>query len=115
MKGECSLPVFPPRAGVGKGRHLIAIYHDDPETTPETALRSDAGVLLDDDEAVPEGLEEVVIPAGRYAVVRHLGPYESLPATWVAVKSTFLTRAGRRRARRLRGCATGRERAGNPR
>jgi len=61
---------------------MIAVYYDDPETTAAENLRSDAGIAIPADLALPAGLGEVNIHAGRYArrdvrkARRHLGaPY----------------------------------------
>lgn len=56
---------------------MAGVYYDDPNVTPQPELRSHAGVLWNGD-AIPEGLEEVVLQGGRYAVLRFKGPYAGL-------------------------------------
>ena len=71
----------------------IAVYLDSPREVPESDLRSDAGVI------VPEALEFDLaisgdpqpgdfhfrnVPAGRYLVYRHVGPYSQLGVAWEA-------------------------------
>src|SRR5262249_35158720 len=47
------------------GSEMIAIYHDDPETTPVDELRSDAAVTVAADSKLPGDVTEVRLPAGR--------------------------------------------------
>ena len=66
-------------AGIlGPDTKLVGIYHDNPETTPEQKLRSDAGITVGAGARLPSGLNEVTIPAGRYAHLVHNGPYTEL-------------------------------------
>ncbi|MEM8871523.1 MAG: AraC family transcriptional regulator [Pseudomonadota bacterium] len=58
-------------------RGMAGVYYDDPDVTPTADLRSHAGVLWEGD-AVPDGLEEVQLAGGRYAVLRFKGPYAGL-------------------------------------
>lgn len=64
------------------GAAMIAIYHDDPESTPVDKLRSDAAIVVPENTKIPDGLTERRLPAGRYACTIHIGPYERLPDTW---------------------------------
>lgn len=77
--------------------HLIAIYYDNPTTTPAEALRSDAGVLLADGAAVPAGLTEVELATGRYITLRHTGGYDGLPASWAHLRESMGTQRLQRR------------------
>lgn len=71
------------KAGLfGPDANMLGIYHDDPRTTPAQDLRSAAGVTLAPDAKVPTGLLEQRVPAGRYASMTHVGPYEQLPEAW---------------------------------
>lgn len=80
----------------GPGTEMLAIYHDDPETTPLAALRSDAGLTLARDKKIPEGLGEVHLAPGRYACVTHVGPYEELGDVWARFMGEWLPRSGER-------------------
>src|SRR5690242_10958288 len=64
------------------GAVMLGVYHDDTRTVPSDKLRSAAGVTVSPDVAVPPGLEELNLPAGRFAKVVHVGSYESLPGSW---------------------------------
>lgn len=57
---------------------MLAIYHDDPETTPESELRSDAALSVSESSPVPNGLGSTEFPAGHYARATHVGGYEGL-------------------------------------
>jgi len=61
---------------------LIAVYFDDPGTTPETELRSLAGLIVDPDTQSAPPLEESDIPGGRYAVLSYKGRYSGLGEVW---------------------------------
>ena len=69
---------------------LVGIYHDDPSTTPEDKLRSDAAITIPAKTKLPPGLTELTIPAGRYTHTTHLGPYEGLPEAWGYLKNEWL-------------------------
>jgi len=47
---------------------LLGVYHDDPATTPEEKLRSDAAITVPEKTKLPQGLSELVIPAGRESI-----------------------------------------------
>ena len=64
------------------GALMLGLYHDDPQTTPESQLRSDAAITLNVNAKAPAGTEEATVPAGRYARATHTGPYEGLPNAW---------------------------------
>ena len=73
---------------------MLAIYHDDPETTPESELRSDAALSISSTATVPDGLGTTTIPAGRYARATHVGPYEGLGDAWAQLMGEWLPQSG---------------------
>jgi AraC family transcriptional regulator len=75
---------------------MIAIYHDDPETTPLDRLRSDAALVVPEDAKLPEGLIEQHIPAGRYAMTVYIGPYEQLGDVWARFLGEWVPASGNR-------------------
>jgi AraC family transcriptional regulator len=75
---------------------MIAVYHDDPEVTAADALRSDAGIVIANDQPKPDGLGEIRLPAGRYARTTHLGPYELLGDAWSQFLGGWLPASGHR-------------------
>lgn len=72
------------------GAAMLALYHDDPDATPPDQLRSDAGITVADDLAMPSGLVEQRVPAGRYACTVHVGPYDRLGDTWMRFMGEWL-------------------------
>jgi AraC family transcriptional regulator len=81
---------------IGPDTTMLAIYHDDPETTAPQDLRSDAAITMSPEATLPDGLVEQRIPAGRYACTTHLGPYELLADTWERFMGEWLPRSGQR-------------------
>lgn len=75
---------------------LLAIFHDDPETTAQEQLRSAAGITVPQDARLPAELIEEHIPAGKYACTVHVGPYEQLGDTWARFKSEWPPASGHR-------------------
>jgi len=59
----------------------VALYYDDPHSTPEEDLRSLAGIIVSDGEKIA-GLENAEIPAGKYAMATFIGDYIELPKAW---------------------------------
>jgi AraC family transcriptional regulator len=81
---------------IGPGAEMIAIYHDDPETTPVAELRSEAAITIGAGVEVPQGLAERRLPAGRYASTTHIGPYEKLGDVWARFMGEWLPASGER-------------------
>ncbi|HLJ53835.1 MAG TPA: AraC family transcriptional regulator [Chthonomonadaceae bacterium] len=68
------------RTETGRG---VALYYDDPSTTPADELRSDAGAFVADGfETADPRVHVVNVPGGAFAVGTHHGPYDGLPAAW---------------------------------
>jgi AraC family transcriptional regulator len=78
------------------GAAMVALYHDDPASTPASQLTSDAGIIVPASVSLPKGLTERHIPAGAYACTIFVGPYEELGAVWERFKSEGLRASGRR-------------------
>ena len=68
------------RDRVGSGSLMVAIYEDDPDAVPAADLRSAAGTVVDPGTKIPHDLAERMVPAGRYAIMRYIGPYSSMHA-----------------------------------
>jgi AraC family transcriptional regulator len=79
----------------GPGAIMLGIYYDDPDTTPAAELRADAGLTIADGVAIPSGLTEARLSAGRYATTTHVGSYEGLSAVWARLKHEWLPASGR--------------------
>ena len=63
---------------MGTGNSMVAIYEDDPDAVPPADLRSAAGTVVDPGTKIPHDLTERMVPAGRYAIMRYIGPYSSM-------------------------------------
>lgn len=81
---------------MGPTTRMIGLYYDDPSSVPTPELRSFAAVTVPDDlpETAIEGLEIREMPAGRYAVAIHKGPYADLHVTWDRLFSAWLPQSG---------------------
>lgn len=66
-------------------RGSIGVYYYNPEPVSEAEFRSHAGAVWAEGAVIPEGLEEVQVPACRAAVLTHKGPYDGLAAAWDAL------------------------------
>jgi AraC family transcriptional regulator len=75
---------------------MLAIYHDDPEVTPEVELRSDAAIVVAEEAKLPPGLVEQRVPGGRYARTTHIGPYTQVGDAWARFMGQWLPRSGER-------------------
>lgn len=80
------------------GAQMIAIFHDDPETTPADRLRSDAAMTLPAGVRAANGLIEQRLRAGRYASYVHRGSYAELPGAWARLRKEWLPAHGHRAA-----------------
>jgi AraC family transcriptional regulator len=87
-----------PAGLVGRDTIMLAMYYDDPETTPPADLQSDAALTIPDDAALPDGLSESRLAAGPYATTTHVGPYEELGDVWARFMGEWLPASGRRMA-----------------
>ena len=78
------------------GAVMIGIYYDDPDTTPQDKLRSDAAIVVPEHVRLPEGLVEKRIPEGRFARAEHVGSYEGLNDAWARLKEQTFREGGHR-------------------
>lgn len=74
----------------------MVIYHDDPETTPEAELRSDAAATVPAGTELPPGLTPGRLRPGRYARITHVGSYAGLGDAWARFMGEWLPRSGER-------------------
>jgi len=89
IAGPAGLYAYPEAA-------MIAVYYDDPDTTLPEELRSDAGISVPERQALPDGLGEARIRAGRYACMTHRGSYKKLGDAWSRLMGEWLPRSGER-------------------
>ena len=79
---------------LGPGLRTFGIYYDDPAATPASALRADACLAVPDGRAPSGELELREIRGGRFAVVRHIGPYAELERPYKWLYGTWLAQSG---------------------
>ena len=79
--------------GARPGRVLVLSY-DDPDTVAPENLRSDACVELDTDTPPPPGITVETLPAGRYAIYAHRGPYDGIPEAFRRLFELWLPQSG---------------------
>ena len=82
------------RDRVGSGSLMVAIYEDDPDAVPPADLRSAAGTVVDPGTKIPHDLAERMVPAGRYAIMRYIGPYSSMHAAYRWLYGQWLPSSG---------------------
>lgn len=83
-----------PRGLLGPQTEYFAMSYDDPDITPAEKLRCDVCVVVPPSVSAegPVGIQEV--PAGEYAIVRHLGPFSNLIKTYTWVYAEWLPGSG---------------------
>ena len=79
---------------LGPKTRYIGISHDFPNLTASDQLRYDACITLDREVAPAGEVGVKTIPAGRYAVFLHSGPYENFSATYDAIYRDWLPASG---------------------
>ena len=79
---------------MGAGSPMVAIYEDDPDAVPRADLRSAAGTVVDPGTKIPHDLVERTVPAGRYAIMRYIGPYSSMHAAYLWLYGQWLPASG---------------------
>ena len=72
----------------------FGLYFDDPATVAEADLRSAACISVAAGQALPEGLQQQAIPAGKYAVLTHKGAYAELSAAYDWLFGAWLPQSG---------------------
>ena len=77
------------------GMEMLGLCHDDPEITPAEKIRYDACIVTDFAGDLPAGFTRQTIPGGQYAVMRHLGAYENLAQSYIALMGQWLPRSGK--------------------
>ena len=82
------------RDRVDSGSLMVAIYEDDPDAVPLADLRSAAGTVVDPGMKIPHDLAERMVPAGRYAIMRYIGPYSSMHAAYLWLYGQWLPSSG---------------------
>ena len=77
---------------------MIALYFDDPESTPDSELRAEAALSVPADKVLPPTVGENLLPAGQYACTMHEGGYDRIGDTWARFMGQWLPQSGHRLA-----------------
>ncbi len=73
---------------------MLAVYLDDQDAKPADELRSEACITVPEHVALPSGLTEGWLPAGRYARATHQGSYATLGDMWARLLGEWLPSSG---------------------
>lgn len=87
--------VLTARALYRPGEHNVAVYYDDVAVTPPAECRALAGRSMAADARIEPPLERMELAAGEYAVLRHVGPYADLGASYGWLLGVWLPGSGR--------------------
>ena len=82
------------RGLMAQAQGLLGVYFDDPAAVPARDLRSYAGVALPGGVTLPDGLEDLRLPAGRVAALRFKGHYSGIKAGYDYLFGPWLARSG---------------------
>ena len=74
---------------------MIGVHYDDPNVVDEASLRSHAALWMSDDAAIPDSLEEVVLPESQCAILHYKGPYQSIKVAYDYFYGDWLPRSGK--------------------
>lgn len=85
---------FAMRQLLGPATRSVGIYYDDPFAVAEDELRSRAGLVVDKAFRIEAPLVDTEIAGGRYAVLRHKGPYATMRAAYQWLYGPWLAQSG---------------------
>lgn len=85
---------FASRGLLGPGTRSIGVYYDDPFSVAENELRSRAALVVGPDFRCEPPLIETTIAGGRYAVLRHKGPYATMQSAYQWFFGAWLSQSG---------------------
>ncbi|UVF19763.1 AraC family transcriptional regulator [Microvirga terrae] len=77
---------------------MVGVYLDDPTSVPESELRSQAAVVVNEPMAVDAPLFASRIRGGDYAVLKYKGPYGDMRAAYDWLYGQWLPSSGREAA-----------------
>ena len=86
--------VFSAHALWPQARGMVGIYYDDPSAVAPDALKSAAGIVVEDSFEMPSDLQEFMVAPGRHAVLRVHGPYSGLQAAYSYLYGHWLPGSG---------------------
>jgi len=86
---------------MGPETKMLALCHDDPDTTPPEKIRYDACVTVGPAAEGAEGADDVQIkelPGGEYASFTHVGPFDRISESYREFYQDWLPQSGREQA-----------------
>ena len=81
------------KTSIGAG--MVGVHYSDPNVVNEDDSRAHAGLVITDQEPVPQSLEEVVLPAGPCAVLDYKGPYTAIKIAYDYLYGDWLPNSGK--------------------
>lgn len=72
-----------------QSKGMLGVYFDDPDITQTENLRSAAALIVPDELACPEELDEVILEGGQFLCGTHIGPYTGLAEAWTKVRTAW--------------------------
>lgn len=78
-----------------RSRGMVGVHYDDPNVVSEANLRSHAGLVIADNDPLPDSLEEVIVPANQCAVLHYKGPYMAIKVAYDYLYGDWLPKSGR--------------------
>ena len=83
-----------PRNLAGSASKMLAVYYDDPTAVAPEKLRSAACAIFESPPKSEAPARPIEIDGGRYAVLRHKGPYAELKTSYDWLYGTWLPESG---------------------
>jgi AraC family transcriptional regulator len=74
---------------------MVGVHYSDPNVVSKSELRAHAGLVITDLDPVPEGLEDVTLPAGPCAVLHYKGPYTAIKVAYDYLYGDWLPKSGK--------------------
>lgn len=74
---------------------MIGVHYSDPNVVNEDDLRAHAGLVITDQDPVPQYMEEVLLPAGPCAVLHYKGPYKAIKVAYDFLYGDWLPKSGK--------------------
>ncbi len=74
---------------------MVGVHYSDPNVVNAEDLRAHAGLVITDQDPVPQTMEEVVLPAGPCAVLNYKGPYAAIKVAYDYLYGDWLPKSGK--------------------
>ncbi len=83
-----------PRGLFGPNTQFLSVYHDNPEVTDDSKLRTSVCLTIGDDVKVDGEIGAMTVPGGKYAVARFRIGADQFSAAWDALMAQWLPDSG---------------------